>query len=97
MQETLSTYPNLSVLKGSAAELILEDVDGSDGADVHKPEVRARVKGLKLETGEILECQQIVISTGTFLGGKINVGKSLPSACSRIFHTHRSVIFAPHH
>lgn len=62
MKEILSTT-GLNVLEGTAADIITE-----------KSSLGARIRGLKLESGEVLGCKSVVITTGTFLGGEIHIG-----------------------
>ncbi|KAL6719606.1 Mitochondrial Translation Optimization [Lecanora helva] len=62
--EVLAT-PGLGVLEGKVADIVT--TPGTDG-------VRKKVVGVKLESGEILDCKKVVITTGTFLGGEIHVG-----------------------
>ena len=68
--EILST-PNLGVIEGKVADIVL--------ADDAREEVK-RIVGVKLESGDVLDCKKIVITTGTFLGGEIHIGlKVFPS------------------
>lgn len=66
MREELESYPNLSIVTGSVADIIVskEGVDGPGG----------RITGVRLESGEIIPTNQVVITTGTFLGGEIHIG-----------------------
>ncbi len=59
-QEIILNYPNLTVEFQMASSLIVED---------------AIVKGLELENGEKIEAKSVVITTGTFLNGKIIIGE----------------------
>lgn len=69
MREELETYPNLSIIPGSVSDIVLgEDVDPAGG----KP--RSKIIGVRLESGEVLPTGQIIITTGTFLGGEIHIG-----------------------
>ena len=65
--ELLST-PRLGIIEGKVADLILSK-------NIEGPE--QRVIGVKLESGEILDCEKVVITTGTFLGGEIHIGLSV--------------------
>ena len=61
--EVLGT-PNLAVLESKVADLVLDNsVDG-----------QKTITGLRLESGEIIACKKLVITTGTFLGGEIHIG-----------------------
>ncbi|KAI1497498.1 glucose-inhibited division protein A subfamily [Biscogniauxia marginata] len=68
MREELLTYPNLSVITGSVSDIV---VDSS--ADPSSP-AKGRITGVRLESGEVLPTSQVVITTGTFLGGEIHIG-----------------------
>ncbi|PBK98235.1 glucose-inhibited division protein A subfamily [Armillaria gallica] len=47
----------------------------------HNPDtVWGRIKGVRLDTGEIVPCSQVIVCTGTFLGGEIHIGpKTFPA------------------
>ena len=62
--EILAT-PKLGVLEGKVADIVT--APGADGS-------QQRIVGVRLESGEVLDCQKVVITTGTFLGGEIHVG-----------------------
>lgn len=66
MQEILSDYPNLSLVQGSADDLILDD-EGS-------------VCGLKTLEGDEYSCHAVVLTTGTFLRGLIHRGEETKPA-----------------
>ncbi|KAH9815018.1 glucose inhibited division protein A-domain-containing protein [Melampsora americana] len=68
VQDQLQKYNSLAIKEGTVTDLILEH--GNDQSSGHK----ARVSGLKLDTGETLKCKALVIATGTFLGGEIHIG-----------------------
>lgn len=59
-QEIILNYPNLTVEFEMVSSLIIQD---------------GFVKGLELENGGILHAKAVVITTGTFLNGKIIVGE----------------------
>lgn len=66
MREELENYPNLSIIPGSVADIIISrDEDQTQGG---------RITGVRLESGEIIPTSQVVITTGTFLGGEIHIG-----------------------
>lgn len=69
MREEIVGYKNLSVLEGSVADIILdrEDEGLEEGA-------YGKIKGVRLESGEVLPASKVVITTGTFLGGEIHIG-----------------------
>ncbi|KXN81258.1 tRNA uridine 5-carboxymethylaminomethyl modification enzyme MnmG [Leucoagaricus sp. SymC.cos] len=67
MQEILRNYPGLDIRSGSVFDLVLDQSTAERGR-------WAKVIGVRLETGEIINCSQVVICTGTFLGGEIHIG-----------------------
>ncbi|KAF7986683.1 hypothetical protein HWV62_20190 [Athelia sp. TMB] len=72
MHDILFNYPNLDVRAGSVFDLIFSHPDPeSRSADAMK---WGTIKGVKLDTGEIIKCSQVVICTGTFLSGEIHIG-----------------------
>ncbi|OQR69409.1 protein MTO1 -like protein [Tropilaelaps mercedesae] len=65
MQKAIEQHPNLDVYEGS-----VEDLRFSDG----------RCAGVVLESGEEIEAQAVILTTGTFLKAMINIGeKSWPA------------------
>jgi tRNA uridine 5-carboxymethylaminomethyl modification enzyme len=66
MRHELETYPNLSIIPGSVADIIVvrDDPNAPGG----------RITGVRLESGQIIPTNQVVITTGTFLGGEIHIG-----------------------
>ncbi len=61
MQEILGDYPNLSLVQGSADDLILDD--------------NGTISGLKTLEGDEYSCHTVVLTTGTFLRGLIHLGE----------------------
>ncbi|KAI1757457.1 mitochondrial translation optimization protein [Xylaria castorea] len=69
MREELQTYPNLSIITGSVSDIVVdENVTDPNSA------AKSRITGVRLETGEVLPTTQVIITTGTFLGGEIHIG-----------------------
>ncbi|KAI0413718.1 mitochondrial translation optimization protein [Xylaria grammica] len=69
MREELQTYPNLSIILGSVSDIVVdENMTGPNRA------AKSRITGVRLETGEIIPTTQVIITTGTFLGGEIHIG-----------------------
>lgn len=66
MREELTAYPNLSIVPGSVADIIVTPEEGQT--------VGGRITGVRLESGEIVPTNRVVIATGTFLGGEIHIG-----------------------
>ena len=71
MQEELLSCPNLSVVQGSVADIIVQKniPPGLDGNSSH-----GSITGVRLESGEVIPTNRVVITTGTFLGGEIHIG-----------------------
>ncbi|KAI0458342.1 mitochondrial translation optimization protein [Xylaria acuta] len=69
MREELQAYPNLSIITGSVSDIV---VDGN--VTTPNSAAKSRITGVRLETGEVLPTTQVVITTGTFLGGEIHIG-----------------------
>ena len=65
MKAEILATPGLAVLEGKVADIITRPA--TDG-------FHQRITGIRLESGEVLDCQKVVITTGTFLGGEIHVG-----------------------
>ena len=72
MQDALGTYPNLTLKSGSVEDLIID----RDGADPENSSAHGRISGVRLESGEIIRTNHVIITTGTFLGGTIFIGIS---------------------
>ncbi|KAI8977779.1 glucose-inhibited division protein A subfamily [Trametes punicea] len=68
MQEALHRYPNLDIRAGSVFDLVLGPLSMSHDLP------RSVVQGVKLDSGEVITCSQVVICTGTFLSGEIHIG-----------------------
>jgi len=66
MREELETYPNLSIVTGSVADIIVSQEEGQVPS--------SRITGVRLESGEIIPTNHVIITTGTFLGGEIHIG-----------------------
>ncbi|KZT30098.1 glucose-inhibited division protein A subfamily [Neolentinus lepideus HHB14362 ss-1] len=73
MQDTILHYPNLDVRAGSVFDLVF-------GSEELRNGVWGNIQGVKLETGEVIKCSQVVICTGTFLSGEIHIGlRTIPA------------------
>ncbi|KAH9872626.1 hypothetical protein J1614_005019 [Plenodomus biglobosus] len=69
MREEILGYQGLTVVPGSVADII---VDRSEEA---RREGRyGKITGVRLESGEVVVTENVVITTGTFLGGEIHIG-----------------------
>ncbi|KAF2747733.1 glucose-inhibited division protein A subfamily [Sporormia fimetaria CBS 119925] len=67
MREEMVRYPNLSVVEGAVADVIVDKEERGEGR-------YGRIKGVRLESGEVIPTGNVVITTGTFLGGEIHIG-----------------------
>jgi tRNA uridine 5-carboxymethylaminomethyl modification enzyme len=70
MREELESYPNLSVVPGRVSDIVVSDNHDDPTADGAK----SKITGVRLESGEVLPTSQVIITTGTFLGGEIHIG-----------------------
>ncbi|KAH0555766.1 hypothetical protein GP486_006291 [Trichoglossum hirsutum] len=70
MQEELLSYPNLSIVQGSVADIVV-DRESSDQPSEGR---YGRITGVRLESGEVIPTNHVVITAGTFLGGEIHIG-----------------------
>jgi len=62
--EILGT-PGLTLVEAKVADIVTSE--GLDGC-------QSGIAGVRLESGEVLSCEKVVITTGTFLGGEIHIG-----------------------
>ncbi|KAI8940846.1 hypothetical protein NX059_002107 [Plenodomus lindquistii] len=69
MKEEILGYQGLSVVPGSVADII---VDKSEEAQ--REGRYGKITGVRLESGEVIMTENVVITTGTFLGGEIHIG-----------------------
>ena len=70
MKEEILATPGLSVLQGKVADIIVSREGIADDDIVSK----GKITGVRLEDGQIIPASQVVITTGTFLGGEIHIG-----------------------
>lgn len=68
MRAELEAYPNLSIVLGSVSDIVTAENDDPSA------EGKAKITGVRLESGEVLPTSQVIITTGTFLGGEIHIG-----------------------
>lgn len=82
MREELRSYPNLSVVLGSVADIVVakDEFDGQPPTE--------RITGVRLESGEIIPTSHVVITTGTFLGGRFTLDSnhSLAAEWAKLQH-----------
>lgn len=63
MRHELESYPNLSIVLDSVSDIVLSHQDS-----------RPKISGVRLESGQIISANHVIITTGTFLGGEIHIG-----------------------
>lgn len=95
MKTALENTPNLDLKQGAANGLLLEPLAGGEGAEVGatldpsaaaadaalaNPRRRLRVTGLVTATGRVYRAHSVVLTTGTFLRGRIVMGDVIMSA-----------------
>lgn len=86
MREELCTYKDagkgdLEIKLGKVADIVV-DKGTSDafGLGTGMEGRQGKITGLRLESGEVIKTKQVIITTGTFLGGEIHIGlESYPS------------------
>ena len=64
MESEILSTDGLRTVEGKVADLITKT--GVEG--------KQEITGIKLESGELIGCDKLVITTGTFLGGEIHIG-----------------------
>lgn len=69
MREEIVSYPGLQVKEGKVADIIVDQSLEAASEGRH-----GKIMGVRLESGEIINTQNVVITTGTFLGGEIHIG-----------------------
>lgn len=67
MREEITGYKNLAIVEGSVADIVLD----REGVEKGR---HGRIAGVRLESGEVIPTRNVVITTGTFLGGEIHIG-----------------------
>ncbi|ORY96022.1 glucose inhibited division protein A-domain-containing protein [Absidia repens] len=70
LQAYLKDYPNLTIRSGSVADLVLGSSNATDTTNAGEQVVQ----GIRLDNGHIVRAPNVVITTGTFLGGEIHLG-----------------------
>ena len=59
IRQMLEELPDLALFQGSVGDLLVQD---------------GRVAGVRLETGQEIAAQAVILTTGTFLAGRIHIG-----------------------
>lgn len=76
MREEMLSTPGLSVIEGKVADIVVSRSEIEPDDQVSK----GLITGVRLEDGHTLPASQVVITTGTFLGGEIHIGlEAFPS------------------
>lgn len=81
MREELTNYPGLSVVLGSVSDIVVGELEAGNGnRDGDGDGAKSKITGVRLESGEIIPTNHVIITTGTFLGGEIHIGlEAFPS------------------
>lgn len=75
MREEMLRYRGLHVKEGKVADIIVDRSLAAMAEGRH-----GKITGVRLESGEVIRTENVVITTGTFLGGEIHIGlESFPS------------------
>lgn len=75
MHEEMMAYPGLTVKEGKVADIVVNDSPSTASFGG-----QGKIAGVRLESGEIIPTSNVVITTGTFLGGEIHIGlEAFPS------------------
>lgn len=69
MREELMSTKGLSIIEGKVADIVVSPTDDKQGLPS-----QGKITGIRLESGQIIATSQVVITTGTFLGGEIHIG-----------------------
>ncbi|WEJ94325.1 Mitochondrial Translation Optimization [Yamadazyma tenuis] len=78
MQKEILNYKGLNVLEAQVEDIIIGPV--KDKSVDTEGRLFGNVEGVVLGDGQVLRCDKVVITTGTFLGGEIHIGlKAYPS------------------
>ncbi|KAH8689644.1 glucose inhibited division protein A-domain-containing protein [Talaromyces proteolyticus] len=69
MRDELVSTQNLNIVEGKVADIVVsrDDVQNYPGS-------KGKIVGVRLESGEVIPTNRVVITTGTFLGGEIHIG-----------------------
>lgn len=69
MREEIEAYQGLSVVEGSVADIIVDRTPDEERRGAY-----GKITGVRLESGQVIPTGNVVITTGTFLGGEIHIG-----------------------
>ncbi|KAI0288591.1 glucose inhibited division protein A-domain-containing protein [Russula brevipes] len=74
MQRNVLNHPNLDVRAGSVFDLVFHLTTPPAYSRSSGQDVWATIDGVRLDSGEVIRCAQVVLCTGTFLSGEIHIG-----------------------
>ncbi|KAG7194704.1 Mitochondrial Translation Optimization [Scheffersomyces spartinae] len=74
MQREILNYRNLEVLEALVEDIIIEPTYGDCDNFDSTGRSQGKVLGVILGDGTIINCPNVVVTTGTFLGGEIHIG-----------------------
>ncbi|KAI7869081.1 glucose inhibited division protein A-domain-containing protein [Spinellus fusiger] len=75
LQDYLKDYPNLTIQTGSVADLIFSmDASSECNQNMEGKNAISSLKGIRLESGQEIRAPNVILTTGTFLGGEIHLG-----------------------
>lgn len=69
MREEMLQYSGLEVKEGKVADIALDRSPAAAAEGRY-----GKITGVRLESGEVIQTENVVITTGTFLGGEIHIG-----------------------
>lgn len=69
MREELEGTSGLDIVEGKVADIVVSR-DGMENA----LGAQKKIVGVRLESGEVIPTEHVIITTGTFLGGEIHIG-----------------------
>lgn len=72
MQAELENYPNLEIREDSVADILIDNTTSASGES--EENVQGIVRGVVMESGQLLRTNSVIITTGTFLSGEIHIG-----------------------
>ena len=78
IQRAVFNYKNLTVVEKGAHDLLLEGVDEDEDKEKEDEDGMAlgpTVAGVLAEDGTALRCRAVVLTTGTFLNGRVHLGR----------------------
>jgi tRNA uridine 5-carboxymethylaminomethyl modification enzyme len=79
VQRLLGTCPNVTIVRGDVAEILVEEGETGMGASPTPPlgpsPALRRVTGILLSDGGRLSCRAVVVGSGTFLRGLMHTGE----------------------